>query len=371
MMTLFFSSAPKSDMLMGFLQVDLPSQELILGGVIIGILLGVPLLTFVLSGQHRWLAVLALNAFYIVAYVIGGWLTAFAAVFASVLAILVTAALFRHAFSKSTWEAFLYEIALAFGRTKDLQMIEDGKTVLPKKGEPFLGPRRIVVKPNNAIILECGSQQTRVSGPAVITTQPFEYVKRILDLRPRQERLVFGRAVTIDQLAVDMAIDVIYCIDIPDAMRLGKSPFGDQEKTVIREIDLRLPQWEQATHGVIESFVRKYAGSRGMLEMLQSDIADDFEEKIRDRSDKRCSKAWHVRINSVVLQRVHPVSEVAQYMNDRAKAAAQRDALQLMADGYKQAEALGMKPDASQQEVFRHTLEQIAKDSSTELFIQK
>ena len=351
------------------LQVDLPSPQLMLAGAIVGLMLGGPLITFMLTGRHRWLAIMALNACYIVAFVIGGWQAAVAAVTASVLAILVSAALFRHSFDESTWDAFSYEIKLALGRTKDLQVIEEGKTVLPKDGGQLFGPRTIVVKPNNAVILERGSKQTRVSGPAMIMTEPFEYVRRIFDLRPRQERLSIGRIMTPDLLALDVVVDVTYRIDIPDEMRLGSKDFGEWQKLVIREIDLRVPEWEQATRNVIEGFVRQLVSSMDMLEMLKPAAAQRFEQRILRLSDDRCNREWHVRVDSLVLERVQPVSETAIHMNERAKAATQRDALRLMADGYKQARDRGMTDDEIQYAVLRHTLEQIAKDSNTELFL--
>ena len=283
------------------------SPKLVFDGVVVGILLGVPILTFVLTGQHRWLAVLALNAFYIVAYWLGGWPAALSSVFSSVLAILVSATLFRHSFADSTWEAFRYEIALGFGRTKGMQFVEDGKTTLPREQGRLPGPRKVVIRPENAVILEQSSRQTRVSGPGVITTEPFEYVRRIFDLRPRQRQLSIGDIKTLDHRALDLVIQLIYRIDIPQAMRLGNEAFGDSEKAIIREIDLWVPEWEQATLGVIESMVRQYVRSQEMAEMLKPGSMRQFEQRICRLSDDQCNDLWRVRVDFVMLQRVEPV----------------------------------------------------------------
>lgn len=344
------------------------TQELILFGIIAGLMLGGPLITFGFTKQHRWLAILALNVCYLVAFLVGGWPAAIIAVVASVMAIVVSAALLRHVFAESTWQAFRYEVELALGRTKGFQIIEDGKSILPPGDGPVLGPRMVVVKPNNAVILERGSRQTQISGPAMVQTEPFEYVRRVFDLRPRQERLVVRRINTPDMLAVDVALAVTYRIDIPDVMRLGEQAFGDREKQIIQDIDLHVPQWEQATQDVVRGFVSQVVGSLTMLEMLRPSEAQRFEQRIRRLSDDRCNQAWHVRVDSVILESVQAVAEAAAHMNERAKAAAQRDALRLMAEGYQLARARGMTDEEIQSEVLRHTLEQIAKDSSTELF---
>lgn len=364
-----FSLVPCWDIVLSQVSPEWSPQELVLGGIIAGLMLGGPLLTFLFTRQHRWLAVFALNVCYLVAFLVGGWPAAIIAVISSVMAIVVSAALLRHVFAESTWQAFRYEVELALGRTKGFQIIEDGKSILPAGEGPVMGPRTVVIKPNNAVILERGSRQTQVSGPALVQTEPFEYVRRIFDLRPRQERLVVHRVNTPDHLALDIALAVTYRIDIPDEMRLGEQPFGTREQQIIRNIDLHVPQWEQATQGVIEGLVRQVAGSLTMVDMLRPSEAQRFEQRMRRLSDDRCNQAWHVRVDSVVLESVQPVSEAATHMNERAKAAAQRDALQLMAEGYQLARERGMTDAEIQAEVLRHTLEQIAKDSSTELIL--
>lgn len=350
------------------LQLDLSRDALLIGGVVIGLLLGIPLVTFTLTGRHRWLAILALNACYVLAFLIGGWEAAGAAVLASVLALVVSAALLRHLFDDSTWEALYYQLELAFGRNKGIQVIEQGQTVVPAEGGQLLGPRMVIIRPENAVILERGGQQTRVSGPRILKSEPFEYVRRIYDLRPHQEWLSLSAVPTADLMAVDVTAHATYRIDIPEACRLGREPFTPQQDQVVQQIDLRAPEWERATKGVVEGHIRRLIGAVEMHDLMRNGVLQRMEHQALRLANEQCG-AWHVVVDTLILERVQPVAEATAGMAGRARAAAQRDALRLMADGYQQARDRGMTDDEIQYEVLRHTLEQIAKDSSTELLL--
>jgi regulator of protease activity HflC (stomatin/prohibitin superfamily) len=212
--------------------------------------------------------------------------------------------------------------------------------------------------------MERGSRQTRISGPAVFTSELFEYVKRIYNLQEKQETFTFKDVLTNDFMATKVEISVVYGIRVSDAARRGETPLIQAEIEHLQYIDSRMPDWERAIKAAIEGSVRRVIATKNFADLLTNGRLLELEQQIYQDLNSHRIRAWGIRVDEVTIQSVQPTQEV---INERARAEAWRGALLLIADGYRNAIRAGMPEEAIHCEALRHTLEQIAKDPATKM----
>ena len=337
--------------------------RVILGGVA-GFVIGLPLGLALITRQRRWIATALLNVWFMLSFVAGGWLGVVYALAASVLTFFVSAAIVRELYGGSAFSAFFYHFKILTGLFKGFQIISDGKSVIPNDTNTVLGPRLIIVEPGNALILQRGPRQTRISGPAIFTSELFEYVKRIYNLQKKQGSFTFEDVLTSDLMATTVEISATYGINVSDAARRGEIPLTPAEIDHIKYIDSRMPDWERATRGAIERSVRRAIATRSLADLLTNGKLLDLEQQIfQDLTSPRIH-AWGIRVDEATIQNVQPERKV---ISERATAEALRAALLLLADGYRNAIKAGMPEEAIHREVWRHTPEQMTKDPATKM----
>lgn len=94
--------------------------------------------------------------------------------FALVLLLFISAAILRQFYGGSEFRALSQHLRILTGLTQSFQIVDQGKIDAPHDSASMIGPHLLMIKPDNAVILERGVQRTRVSGPAMLTIRLFE-----------------------------------------------------------------------------------------------------------------------------------------------------------------------------------------------------
>jgi len=178
-------------------------------------------------------------------------------------------------------------------------------------------------------------------------------------------------------------ICVIYGIGISEATRLGKTPWTAEDSRVIQQVDSWSTSWEQGIRAAIEGSVREAFGSRDLANLVTGEALRDVERRIHQLTARRV-RMWGIQLHEVVVESVQPTQEViaaaerrwiaevesdTTRINEIARAVGMREALVIIAEGYRQVTGRDMTADEIRREVLRHTLEEIAKDPAAKFFV--
>jgi hypothetical protein len=352
-------------------------------GAVAGAVICLPLGQALTTKRRRWIAVALLDTHFVLSYIEGGWFGCLYAIAASALTFFISAAILRQFYGDSEFRALAHHLKVAIGLTRGFQIIEDGKSVVPKDSTSPMGPHFIIIRPNNAVILERGPRRTRISGPAFLRSSPFEYVKCIYDLRQKQTSMTLNNVLTSDLMTTSVEISMTYGIGIPPETRRGERPLARAEMDRIQWIDSHMPDWEQETKDTIEGSIRRAVGSWSLDDLLAHAALDRLENQILTLANRKVSP-WGIQISQGIVKSVQPEKKVTEASTnlrladaeaavmariERARAFAWRDALITLADGYNQAVALGISETAIHRELLRRMLEQISKDPATKLIL--
>jgi regulator of protease activity HflC (stomatin/prohibitin superfamily) len=303
----------------------------------------------------------------------------FLVVLTSLATFLVSARLLRDFYGGSTWDAFRHQLGLSLGQMRGLQVIEDGRVVIPSSSGTLLGPRLIIIRPGNAALLVNGGRVTRVTGPRIFRSERFEFVKHVYDLQERQELWTLEKVLTNDLIPTTVKLTTTYMLEISQEARQGDTPLSDDEAHILRRLPFTMPQWPEATRSAVEQSVRQVVSSEDLDGLLASSHHRPLEQRIINLTNQR-TLDWGVRIRNVIIECLQPMAEITGATSSRwiadannvevARAQAFKDALLIIADAYRIArDDMEMPDEAIYREVLRRTLEQLAKDPATKLVI--
>jgi hypothetical protein len=318
------------------------------------------------------------------------------------LTFFLSAAVLRPFYGGSRLEAFWTHLLIVLGRTRGYQIVDDGRIVYPDGPGPHLGPRLVIIRPGNAAILE-RSASRRTAGPSIFTSERFEYVKKVYDLREQQRSFVVENALTCDLVPIEARVTATFRLDICDSARCGPdvvipphpykpdkpdkrewqtpTEMTDGEKNLLLHMPFAMPNWQNATQGVLEKCVRRVIRSRSLTELLSVADLEPLEAYIAFRANIRTSR-WGVRVIHVILENLQPKPRLTEAAEGRwvaitetdtivaaeqARASGMRNALIILASGYEAAKRLGMSGAEIHREVLRRTLECVATDPATKM----
>ncbi len=350
-------------------------------GTIAGALIGFPAGVGLATRKRRFILVVTLQVFFVFSYFTGGIEGILFSLASSALTFIFGAVIYRALFDDNVEDTLLYQIKFAVGLLNPPQIIEDGKTVFPPNAKSLFGPRLVIIKPQNAAILERGNKQTRVLGPEVRTLERFEYVKEIIDLRTRSKTIWLPDLLTKDNIPVGVSLAIVYRIDINDAKRRADDEFEDEDRTRIRTINYNWPDWEKNTQAIIEGRMQRLVRSSDLETLLSTNNYFKYESIITNLSNDR-TRDWFTRIDRVIIKKIELRSEFAAAnveqwvantkaittrISENARAESARDMLATIADGYLRAKDRGMTGAEINREVLRRTLEAISSDPSTKM----
>lgn len=334
-----------------------------------GLLAGLPLGTLAVTRRRRWLAVATLNLCLPLSYAAGGW-PATGCVLAAVLLVLgLSTLIFQQLSGAPPLLAFADHVLSIADIQHGIQEIENGRTANPGKARSF-GPQLVIVRPYNAVILESGGEQTGIRGPGVFRTRLFEYVKQSYDLRQRREPLALTRVLTQDTLPVTVHLLVSFGPNIPVEVRRGEASWGPSATEIVQLMDHRMPDLRRGVKAAVEESTRQVLGAITLEDLLRRTSFPLLGKQITDQAN-RWVRSWGGLVSHVIVESVQPQAEVmaaaAEGVVQKGRAAAWRDALRLLADGYKEAADAGMPAAAIDREAVRRTLEQIYKDPAAKI----
>ena len=336
-------------------------------GIAIGFFAGLPMGQYAVTGRRRWIAIAFLNTEYILSFAVGGWKGLVYSLTASILTFFLSAAILRELYGGDEIEAFRQHVNLAFGTLRGFQIVDEGKTVIPSGGGVLLGPRFVIVRPGNAVVTE-RIARLKGFGPGTFKSEPFEYVKHIYDLRERQVSLSYDDVMTCDPVPAVLKMSASYALEVSDSARRDARPLNDTEREFLVNIPFKMSQWEALTKAALEQSLRQTIRTRSMDELLSDVDYGELEEEMRRLANLR-SRDWHVCVNQVMIESVQPNAESASAMDgryrERIRAQGLREALVLLAQGYRQAKRFGLSESEIYRETVRRTLEAMSKDPST------
>lgn len=221
----------------------------------------------------------------------------------AVVSFLVCAATQRDLYNGSTSRAFMALLKIAFGRTLGYHIIDDGKTIVPANSpEPIMGPRVVIVRPENAVVSVLGSKQTRISGPATFTSRPSEYVKSIYRLSEHSKPVQIEHVLTRDMLVTTIRLDMLYGIDISLDIRTGeREELTVDERAVIQAIHTSTTDWREIAQEAVETCIRQAAAGMHLRDIVQPAGCRRLEEQARHLANLMLVP-WHIVVHRVIIK---------------------------------------------------------------------
>ena len=225
-----------------------------------------------ITGRRRWIAMAALVCLLLYLALFAGPAYAAAAALASLLTLVVSAGTLREFYEGSEMNAILHHLEVIFGIVHGFQVV-DVEQVNTEKSIPIqFGPKHVLTKRGVATVFERGSRQTRVSGPALITTESYEYVSNAFDLRLSTDTIYGNSVLTLDRAQVQVHARYDYGLDLrPEAVR-GEEPLNQEEidrlqilNDMQRHTDLDLRQY---TRSVVELGLRRAVSSIAIDDLI-------------------------------------------------------------------------------------------------------
>jgi regulator of protease activity HflC (stomatin/prohibitin superfamily) len=335
-------------------------------GIAVGALAGFPLGMYWVSHKRRWLLIVLLNIELALSAAVGGRLGLALTATAVALTFCISAFSIRALFDDDEWASLGHHLKLVLGIVQGFQVVDDATPNGMQVTKPLLGPRLLIIRPGKAAVLERGAGR-RVIQPSISTTTPFEYVKYVHDLGDQQTAYTFLEVLTQDLVSTTVRLIAQYRLSVTDQARSGLTRFTPAEQALLQRIPLAMPAWETALKTVLEQCTRRAIGSHQLEALIDGRDLDAVEQAILNRTRTRTA-GWGVVVEQIIMQGVSARPGVAEAMEtrrtDRERAVAMQEALAILADGYNQAQTVGMQQGDIWLEVLRRTLEQIVRELS-------
>lgn len=220
-----------------------------------------------------------------------------------IVSFFVCAATQRELYNGSASEAFLALLNITIGRTLGHHIIDDGKTTVPANPTgPVMGPRRVIIRPDNAVVTVLNSRLGRISGPATFTSLTSEYVKSIYRLSEHSKSIQIEHVMTRDSLATTIRLDMLYGIDIALDIRTGeRAELTVDEQAAIRAIHTSTTDWREIALEAVETCVRQAAAGMNLRDIVHPAGCRRLEEQAR-RLANLMLLPWHIVVHQVIIK---------------------------------------------------------------------
>jgi regulator of protease activity HflC (stomatin/prohibitin superfamily) len=202
-----------------------------------------------------------------------------------------------HGSSVDRRTAVRYLFSLISGLQLPWAIVEDGQ-VTKTKPEGILpiigGPGVIVIRPGSAAVFDWGGQVTRIAGPGVVRTKPYERVKRAIDLRPQWIAVEPEKVLTQDRIPLKFTLTVGYQVEpmadseqrgkvtasIPEAEGLIEGIYPAYKEAVYRavyKLDPASPS--DAVRAVLDAALRNEVGTYNLDGLYDYSAVDSGKER--------------------------------------------------------------------------------------------
>lgn len=350
-------------------------------GGLIGLIAFIPIGIAREYDRYQWILALGVGVLYVIFSVEATPYGLVVTAITGALTFLITVAGVSKYFEGTGLSPLDAVIDILLGRVKEPVTEE-----VPKQGVKFVealnrdyGPRLTMIKPDAAVIMEKGSEQTKIVGPNTFQSEPGEYISRVYRLKPIHKRYRFRQVLTKDLIAVSIIVSITYGVDVEIEARIGERDLKESEKKAIQRLDNWTDNWEQELRSVVEKRLRNFVG-RDKLEKVasvgaQSEISRFIRSYVKHEVRSRGLKIYHLDIVSVRLdQNITRATEEKWLVNTRtgtmveqekARGEAWRAALEQIVYAYDHARQANLPDEMVYRELLRRVFEQATINPQT------
>jgi len=242
---------------------EIPS--LIVGGVA-GAIFGVVFGLYLMHQRRRWIVVAVLVASLLVVLFLGGIVSTLITLAAILVTFALSAGLLRDFYHSSGRDAIRNQFRVMTSTQGGPVIINEGKIVVPSTQPPHLGPKLVVVRPGNAVVMIRGGSITRICGPSVFMSENFEYVGNVLRIDRQHKSLSLSEVITSEIDPVDIHIHYNFGIAMSEKTIRGENGtirhsdgsrgLTAEELHLLRTLVTLNPRWETAVHAQVECALR-------------------------------------------------------------------------------------------------------------------
>jgi hypothetical protein len=354
-------------------------------GAIAGILLGLLLGLYLIQQRRRWIAVAVIALLLIIAYVFGGpWNALFVAA-AVFITLFISAGILRDLYGGNELEAFRHHLRIWLSMRGGFVVVSNGSIVVPTSPGPHFGPKLIIVRPGNAVVMVNGATISRICGPSIFMSANFEYVSSVLPIE-RQRRLLSMRDVLTQSYdPVGVQLTYVYGIDISAATIRGNSartvlPDGargltEAEFDRLSNLVTVTPAWDVQVNRILQGATRN-ALALHEYTALTSLSYRRLAREIKLLADEQMREIGCC-LDSVTVAEIAPAPEILDAHVDgvrirtrhHAEGEGFRLAIVSVAVGYSEATKLGMSMQDIHREASRYMMEHMAEDPATKVVL--
>ena len=280
-------------------------------GAAAGAMFGLALGLYMVHQRNRWIAVAALAAFLLVVLYLGGIVSTLFTLAAIVVTFAVTAGVLRDLYHGSTKDAIKNQLSVMTSIRGGFIIVTGGKIAVPTSQPPHLGPKLVIVRPGNAVVMINGGSITRICGPSVFMSKNFEYVGDVLRIDRQPKTLSISEVVTSDIDPVAVQVRYNYGINMSEKTIRGENGnvvnsdgsrgITAEELQLLRALVTLNPKWETALQAQVESTIRGLVSQCGYEQLISTNHYQRLARKIM------YSMADHVRELGAVVESVSVV----------------------------------------------------------------
>ena len=244
------------------------------------------------------------------------------------------------------WDySFKYALSCLLGINGIYTIVDDGKVMVVRPRGIFARsetPNTVVITDGNAVVFEYGGHFSRVTGPGVVATKPFELIKAVVDLRPQWSMIEAEAVFTRDRVPLRIELGLGYQI-IPQKLAnvsciMEESIKLDQQAEVIggsypvyaetvrkAVYNASAVGWQRTIEGAADSILRDVISTYNLNELTIAPASQDvsvisaIEAEVRERL-QHTSLSLGVNIGAVYIQNIEMPMTVTEQMLDRWRA---------------------------------------------------
>lgn len=353
-------------------------------GILLGGALGLSIALYLQQQKRRWIVGALLVVVISASYGTGGIWDAMLALATVGITFFISSAILKDLYGGNDIEAFQHHLRILFAARGGLVIVEKGKITLPSEKGLILGPRRIIVKPGNIVVMESGSKITRICGPSIFQSKNFEYIREVYDVSRERKSITLQNLLTEDLVPITIELTYVYGIALSTQTMRGENGSlshkdGSQgltqsEMESLRNLITTVPRWQQYVHDVFSGAAREVVGATTLRNLTALGDYGTTANRIQDKARRRLT-ILGIRIDATRLIRVVPAPQILDAYEDAervkirelAGGEAWRLAMNAIAAGYKKATGRLMTPTDVHHETQRFMMEHISHDKATKI----
>jgi len=224
------------------------------------------------------------------------------------------------------WDCFRYMLSFVTGGLflGSYIIVEDGQQSTVKSKGALAGfkvANLVVIHNEQAAVFEQTGKFTRVEGPGVVFTKPFESIRKVIVTRTRFKKGTVDNALTKDGIPVTIHYSVLFRIMQDPAKQWNpEKPYPFSREAVLKATYNSF-DWEIATTEVAKNLLRDEVGKRYMDDIFDPLRPDtfpqgDIKQRVRD-SLRNIAEGWGAAIIGVQILGIEVPREIGEGMQKK------------------------------------------------------